>query len=254
MMPKPLIFIATPCFGGMVSQTYLLSVVRLMNYARTTKFDLTLSVLGYDAMISRARSTLVATFLDNPAATHLLFIDADIGFEPQQVGRLLNFDKEFTGALYPLKLIDWEFISKSSIEDGENLRGAALTYVGSFCPDAERKHDGDFATGTYVGGGFQMIRRSAIEKMIAAYPHTRFRRAQTLPKSGSRDETQSPSLFALFDPIIDPKTGDYLSEDYSFCLRWRQIGGEIWIDAASKLTHTGLYDFVGDYAALLHRK
>src|SRR5580693_5876690 len=109
-MSQPLIFVATPCFGGMVSQNYMLSVVRLMSYAKSAGFDVALSMVGYDALISRARSTLVAAFLDNPAATHLLFVDADISFEPEQVARLLRFDKEFTGALYPVKSIDWDLI------------------------------------------------------------------------------------------------------------------------------------------------
>jgi hypothetical protein len=60
---------------------------------------------------------------------------------------------------------------------------------------------------------------------------------------------RSSNLFALFDCIIDPESGAYLSEDYSFCLRWRRIGGEIWIDAASKLNHCGPYEFVGDHAS-----
>jgi hypothetical protein len=248
-MSKPLIFIATPCFGGMVTQTYMLSVVRLMEYARAATFGVTLSMLGYDALISRARSTLAATFLDNPAATHLLFVDADISFEPQQVERLLKCDKEFAGALYPLKFIDWELIPQRCVKRGEKLREAALSYVGKLCPEAERKQEGDFATAIYVGGGFQMIRRAAFEKMITAYPNTRFRHIHTLPKSGVRRNAESSNLYALFDSIIDPETGSYLSEDYSFCLRWRQIGGEIWLDTASKLTHSGPYDFVGDYAS-----
>jgi hypothetical protein len=247
---KPVIFIATPCFGGVVSQNYMLSVIRLMSYAKSAGFDVTLSMLGYDALISRARSTLVAAFLDNPATTHLLFVDADIGFEPQQVERLLQFDKDFAGALYPLKSIDWDFIPKRCVEGGESVRQAALSYVGTFCPEAERKREGDFVTGIYVGGGFQLIRRRALEKMIGAYPETHFSHVHSLPMSGlRRDAVQSPNLYALFDCIIDPDTGAYLSEDYSFCRRWRQIGGEIWIDAASKLTHTGPYEFVGDHVS-----
>jgi hypothetical protein len=251
---RPLILIATPCFGGMVSQNYMLSVIRIMSYAKAAGFDVSLSLLGYDALISRARSTLVAAFLDNPAATHLLFVDADISFEPPQVERLLRFDKDFTGALYPLKSIDWDFIPQRCVERGENVRQAALSYVGTFCPEAERKREGDFVTGVYVGGGFQMIRRNALEKMIAAYPETHFNRVHSMPMTGSRREAGqssnlSSNLFALFDCIIDPETGAYLSEDYSFCLRWRRIGGEIWIDAASKLTHSGPYEFVGDHAS-----
>jgi hypothetical protein len=249
-MSQPLILIATPCFGGMVSQNYMLSVIRLMSYGRSAGFDVSLSMLGNDALISRARSTLVATFLDNPAATHLLFVDADISFAPQQVERLLRFDKDFTGALYPLKSIDWDFIPQRCVEHGESVQQAALSYVGTFCPEAERKREGDFVTGIYIGGGFQMIRRVALERMIAAHPETHFTRVHSLPMSGLRREAvPSANLFALFDCIIDPDTGAYLSEDYSFCRRWRQIGGEIWIDAASKLTHSGPYEFAGDHAS-----
>jgi hypothetical protein len=249
-MSQPLILLATPCFGGLVSQNYMLSVIRLMSYAQSAGFDVSLSMLGYDALISRARSTLVAAFLDNPANTHLLFVDADISFEPEQVERLLKFDKDFSGALYPLKSMDWDLIPQRCVELGENVRQAALSYVGTFCPEGERKQEGDFVTATYAGGGFQLIRRSAVERMIAAYPETHFSCVHNLPKSGLRREVaQSPNLFALFDCIIDSETGAYLSEDYSFCRRWRQIGGEIWIDVASKLTHSGPYEFVGDHAA-----
>jgi hypothetical protein len=249
-MSQPLILIATPCFGGMVSQNYMLSVIRLMSYAKSAGFDISLSMLGYDALISRARSTLVASFLDNPAATHLLFVDADIGFEAQQVERLLRFDKDFAGALYPLKSIDWDFIPQRCVEGGESVQQAALSYVGTFCPPTERRQEGDFVTGTYAGGGFQLIRRGAFEQMIRAYPGTHFTHVHSMPLSGLRREAvPSSNLFALFDCIIDPETGAYLSEDYSFCVRWRKIGGDIWIDAASKLTHSGPYEFVGDHAA-----
>jgi hypothetical protein len=248
-MSQASILVSTPCFGGMVSQNYMLSVIRLMSYAKSAGFDVSLSVVGYDALISRARSSLIAAFLDNPGATHLLFVDADISFEPQQVERLLKFDKDFTGALYPLKSIDWDLIPQRCVERGETVRQAALSYVGTFCPEPERKREGDFATAIYAGGGFQLIRRNVIEQMIGAYPESHFTHVQSFPMSGSRREAvRSSNLFALFDCIIDPQTGAYLSEDYSFCLRWRKIGGEIWLDVASKLTHSGPYEFVGDHA------
>lgn len=248
--PEPVIFVATPCFGGTVTQSYMLSVIKLISYAKSAGFQVTLSLAGYDALISRARSTLVAAFLDDATATHLLFIDADISFEPQQVERLLRFDKDFSGGLYPLKSIDWDLIPQRCVNGGESVRQAALSYVGTFCGAAERKQEKDFVTAIYAGGGFQLIRRAALERMVAAYPETHFSRLHGLPMSGSRhDEVCSSNLFALFDCIIDPETGTYLSEDYSFCLRWRKIGGEIWLDTASKLTHAGPYQFVGDHAA-----
>ncbi|MGA9543562.1 MAG: hypothetical protein WBQ85_08330, partial [Candidatus Sulfotelmatobacter sp.] len=63
-MNRPSILVATPCFGGMVSQNYMLSVIRLMSCAKSAEFDVALTMLGSDALISRARSTLVAAFLD----------------------------------------------------------------------------------------------------------------------------------------------------------------------------------------------
>jgi len=63
-----------------------------------------------------------------------------------------------------------------------------------------------------------LIRRSAIERMIAAYPETHFKSVHSMPMSGTRsDVVQSSNLYALFDCIIDAETGAYLSEDYSFC-------------------------------------
>ena len=246
-MSQPFIQIATPCFGGMVTQAYMLSVMRLMSYSKSAGFDVGLSMVGSDALISRARSTLVAAFLDHPTATHLLFVDADISFEPQQVERLLRFAREFCGALYPVKSIDWQSIPQRCVERGETVRQAGLSYVGTFCPAAERKQIGEFATGIYLGGGFQLIRRDALERMIAAYPETHFSGVHSLPMSGTRsDRLHSANLFALFDCVIEPETGAYLSEDYSFCVRWRRIGGEIWIDLKSRLTHCGPYEFVGE--------
>jgi len=178
----------------------MLSVIRLMNYAKPAGFDVSLTMLGSDALIARARSTLVAAFLDNPEATHLLFVDADISFEPQQFERMLRFDKDFTGALYPLKSMDRDLVPQRCVERGENIRQAALSYVGTFSPDAERKQEGDFVTGLYAGGGFQLIRRGGLERMIAAYPETRFSRVHDLPMSGSRrDVVRSSNLFARFD-------------------------------------------------------
>ena len=45
--------------------------------------------------------------------------------------------------------------------------------------------------------------------------------------------------------MIEPETGIYLSEDYAFCRRWRDLGGEIWLDAQGSLTHSGSCDFTG---------
>jgi len=76
----------------------------------------------------------------------------------------VRFDRDFTGALYPLKSIDWDFIPQRCVERGESVRQAALSYVGTFCPEAERKQEGDLSPGIYAAAVFQMIRRSALRR------------------------------------------------------------------------------------------
>lgn len=240
---RPHIKIATPCYGGLVTQLYMLSVVRLMREGPGLGFDVGLSLLGGDALVSRARATLVADFMDSPEATHLLFVDADISFEPQQVKRLLDADKDFAAAFYPMKLVDWARLPQRVVE-GETLQTAGLSYVGTLCQEAELKVDGRFATATYAGGGFQLVRRAAIRRLFEAHPETRFTATHAYPAPPSA----SPHLYALFESMIDPANGAYISEDYAFCRRWRNLGGEIWLDLESRLTHTGPQSFVGDFA------
>ncbi|CCG39734.1 hypothetical protein [Magnetospirillum molischianum] len=241
---RPHVKIATPCYGGLVTQLYMLSVVRLLREGPDLGFDVSLSLLGGDALVSRARATLVAAFMDAPEATHLLFVDADISFEPDQVRRLLDADKDFCGAFYPVKTVDWSQLPRRCVEGGEPLQTAGLSYVGTLCQGEALRQDGRFATALYAGGGFQMVRRGAVERMFAAYPATRFRSTHTYPAPA----VASPNLYALFESLIDPVNGAYISEDYAFCRRWRDLGGEIWLDLDSRLTHTGPQSFAGDFA------
>jgi hypothetical protein len=227
-----------------VTQAYMLSIIKLMHYAGGAGFDVTLALLGYDSLIPRARSTLVGTFLDNPASTHLLFIDADIGFEPEQVHRLLSFDKDFTAAAYPLKALDWQSLPEHVTRDGEPLEQAGLRYVGKLCTGPELRIDGSFATAVHAGGGFQLIRRSVFERLIEAHPEKRYTNALVFAQDGRN----KVPYYALFDSMIDGQTDTYLSEDYAFCQRWRDIGGEIWVDLESRLTHVGGHDFHGNFA------
>src|SRR6202020_1831594 len=100
-MSKPFVVVATPCYGGLVNQCYMLSVLKLLQRARDGEFDLDIVLLGGDSLITRSRSVLVSRFLDNPRATHLMFVDADIAFEPEQFLRLLRLHKAFAARAPP---------------------------------------------------------------------------------------------------------------------------------------------------------
>ena len=243
-MSRPHIVIATPCFGGVVTHNYMMSVLRLTQWAGTAAITTNVLMLGGDSLISRARSVLVAHFLATAGATHLLFIDSDIAFDVESLQRMLDVDRDFVAGLYPLKTVDWKTLPLHAVK-GEPLPQAGLSYVGQPCTGSELRVEDGFVTGVYAGTGFQLIKRSVFERMIRAYPETKFRAVH----AATNQQAPEDHLYALFDCIIDPDSGAYLSEDYAFCRRWRALGGEIFLDLQSRLTHTGPTDFVGDAAA-----
>jgi hypothetical protein len=199
--------------------------------------------LSGDALISRARNLLVEQFLTHQDATHLLFIDADIGFLPDQVFRLLAADKDIAGAAYPLKAMNGERLAQA-IRQGQNTASALDYVVGYKNPQAIRPENG-FAEADYLGTGFLMIARPVFARFAAQFPETAYHGLH------AREQFAEPDIgrFAYFDVMIDPETRVYLSEDFTFCKRWRAMGGTIWVDLASQLTHVGPTEFHGDLSA-----
>ena len=236
--------VATPCFGGQISVLYATSLLRLEKLLRTFN-GVSLKVLfkDGDALITRARASLVSQFLDDPGATHLLFIDADIGFEPEQVLRLIQCGADMAAAVYPIKRIDWDKV-RATIEAGRaNPAAAALKYVFEVDDPKAVVSRGDFVKVRYAGTGFLMIRRQALERMCARYPQLQFKRDHSIDAA-----VASNNRFALFESMI-AEDGTYLSEDFAFCKRWTDMDGEIWADLKSELTHVGPTAFYGDLSS-----
>jgi|SRR5579871_2305782 hypothetical protein len=241
--PRVNLVIATPCFGGQISALYAASLLKLQKRVRCySDFNLKFLFKDGDALITRARASLVAQFLDDPCATHLLFIDADVGFEPEQVLRLIECGADMCAAVYPIKRIDWARV-KSAIAADRDPAAAALNYVFEVDdPDAVTTRAG-FIKVRYAGTGFLMVRREALQRMCAHYAGLRFKRDHSLDAAQASD-----NRFALFECMI-AEDGTYLSEDFAFCKRWLDIGGEIWADLNSKLQHVGPMTFCGDLSS-----
>ena len=249
MTDRTRLVVATPCFGGLCTTAYTHSLLLLQQACRTSDIDLQWFLGAGDALITRVRADLMTAFLDDAAATHLLYIDADIGFEPAQVMRLLKFDSDVTAAVYPAKALDLEMLRRALAENRRSPEAAALNYVFGFDAGKPIESRDGFAKVRHVGNGFLMIRRAALLKLCEAHTELRYSKVH-LRNDGRVD---SPHRVALFDTMIDRDTGEYLSEDYAFCRRWRDIGGEIWIDMQSKLTHVGTTAYAGDLGAKFDR-
>jgi hypothetical protein len=94
-----------------------------------------------------------------------------------------------------------------------------------------------------------LIRREVLEKMVESFPQLKY----TNDVTGYFNGTNDNFFYAFFDCIIDEKSKRYLSEDYAFCQRWLQLGGDIWVDLLCDLSHCGSYNFRGSFLKTIEK-
>jgi hypothetical protein len=251
--PEPLmtdrihLVVATPCFGGQVSSIYASSIFQLQRAVRSRpEMEFKVLMRDGDALITRARANLMTTFLNDPTATHFLFIDADIGFDPHQVFRLIDSGADMAAGLYPIKRVNWDKAKRFIASNHPSVPSAALDYVLEINDPDHIVVTNGFTRVRYAGTGFLMIQRHVFEKMCR---HPAYAPLQFFREHSHDALAGSPNRFALFECMIDPATGTYLSEDFAFCKRWTDIGGEIWADLESRLDHVGPSVFHGDVSS-----
>ena len=213
------VHICMPCYGGMLTESCFMSYIKWSNACRQLGIDWTMETMTNESLISRARNTLTAKFLNNKDSTHLMFIDADIGWEPWHLLVMLNRDVDVIGGLYPMKSlpVKWCVNGFEGAEEGpDGLQEVSKT-----------------------GTGFLLIKRAVFEK-LNAHPATKpFMNDIGLPVE------LNPYMKTYFDTAV--RENRYYSEDWTFCENWRDLGGKVWVDKRVLLKHTGTYVF--DYQA-----
>lgn len=235
------LFIGTPCYGGMLTVPYFHSILQFQNMAAQKDLFYNIHTLDKESLVTRARNRIVAKFLNMKEFTHLLFIDADIGFDAKTVFRLLESGKEVVSAVYPKKNINWEAVKNRAMKNPSSLDQAGLEYPVTFRDHTHILAERGFAEVKDSPTGFMMIKRVVFEKMIEAYPELEYKNYK-LEKNGIE---QTETQYAFFECMIDPSDRRYLSEDYTFCRRWQNLGGKIFADLESPLAHYGSYAFKG---------
>ena len=209
------VHIAMPCYGGMLTESTFMSFIKWANTARQLNIDWTLETMVNESLISRARNTLTAKFLDMPDATHLFFVDADIGWEPWHLLVLLNRDVDVIGGLYPMKTmpIKWVVNGFEGAEEG---------------PDGLQEV-------SKAGTGFLLMKKHVFEKLKTHPAVKQYKNDIGL------DPKYDAHLKTYFDTAV--RQNRYYSEDWTFCENWRDIGGRIWMDKRVLLRHSGSYVF-----------
>ena len=251
-------FVATPCYGGQLNEPYFRSVIKLMTFFNHHQIPLAFGTIANESLVTRARNVLLAYFL-NSDYTHLLFIDADIEFQTEDVLKLYAHDKDVVVGAYPKKGVAWDKI-KSNLADSSNkdkvftdreIAAMGSDYAINFkFVNKELKQiavENGLIKLHDAGTGFMMIRRDAILKMIKAYPEFKYNNDVNISDPNMKDH-----FYAMFDTMIDPVDRRYLSEDYTFCRRWQEIGGDIWLDPSISLNHYGHFCFQGNPSAIIN--
>lgn len=236
------IYVATPCYGCLLNIGYLQSLLALQTACLQRGVSCFVDFIGNESLVQRARNILAARFLQSKAgSTHLVFIDADIAFDPATVFRLLDFDKDVVTAIYPKKNVDWNGVEAALDKGLQNPRSSGLDFniniVGS-----RVEVEGGFAKVLDSATGFMMIKRDALHSVAERYKDT----LHCVNDIQGGGDNRVERYVAMFDCMIDPDSRRYLSEDYAFCRRWQQMGGEIWADVITPLCHIGNYLYDGD--------
>lgn len=212
-------------YGGVCHDAYLLGVFDLQQECAKRGIQLGLHTVRNESLIPRGRNRVFHDFLAGDSS-HLIFVDADIGFTGRDALRLVAHSQAnpdaLVGATYAKKnrhRYDPAFVP---LQHGVVVTDMELVEV--MC----------------LAGGFVCISRDIAQRMAGAYRDLWYR-------DGATGEQRVLDIFGCY---TDAETRQYWSEDYAFCLRWRQIGGKVLLDPNIQLTHNGTSVFEGDPRAV----
>ena len=252
----PTIFIATPMFGGSCNYMYMISLINLLTKLSQNGIPAMFEIAANESLITKARNILVEGFLKSQA-THLLFLDADLGFQADDVMRMILADKDIIGGQYAKKKINWDVV-KSVVQNRPDIPSAAINAV---VAESTFKPIGDSLTFNInepvevesIATGLMLVKREVFEKMAAEMPEIEVVSggSETMdPKTMTRVADAHRLAHAFFDVSIDPVTRAYTSEDFTFCKRWRSLGGQVYLAPWTKTVHVGTYEYVCDLGAV----
>jgi hypothetical protein len=239
---------ATPTHSHSVFTNFHISVVKLIYAAQRHGLSIDFLCADGESLITRARNNIVASFLAEPAWTHLIWIDADIGFEPDALFRLLLSDHDVAAGVYPRKLEHWPAGGPPAGMAAEHFRDTYALYPVNTAETSQGNVELEILPDGFMKldeatTGFMCIKRTVFERMMTAYPDLQY-----LSDTPGRPDAVT---YRFFDVSVHPETKRYLSEDFTFCRLWQAIGGEIHVDATSNLSHQGYKRYGGDFGETL---
>ncbi|UMB70749.1 ANP1/MMN9/VAN1 family protein [Mycobacterium paraterrae] len=230
----PRVFIATPMYGGMASAAYAMSLAHAPGIFFRSGVGLNFSCAVNDSLVTRARNYLTHQFL-NSTATHLMWIDADIGFDPTDIIKMVQADKDIVCGIYPKKEINWNAVARAASAGvpPERLPEHERSLVVNLVDNSQDRVTADgLIEIANAGTGFMLIKRNVFEVLAPDAPSY---------VDGSTPGIEIKEFYAV---SIDRDSGNsLLSEDYHFCKLARDRGFAIYAASWVRLNHTGTYIF-----------
>lgn len=252
----PKLFIATPMFGGQANYMYMISLINLLTKLGQSGIPSMFEIAANESLITKARNILVEGFLKSDA-THMLFIDADLGFDADDVIKMIKSDKDLIGGQYAKKKINWDVV-KRVVQGVPDIPGP---HINAVVAESTFRPIGDQMTFDInqpvevesIATGMMLIKREVFATMAEKMPDIQVISggSETMdPKTMTRITDPHRTAHAFFDVSIDPVSKAYTSEDFTFCQRWRKCGGQVFLAPWTRTVHVGTYEYVCDLGAV----
>jgi hypothetical protein len=213
------ILIGLPCYGGVVSDKTTNALFKLGKQFVRNNIDHGILTLANESLISRGRSRIANFFINNTEFEYLFFLDSDVGFEADDVLKLLNYNKEMVCGAYPMKTIPLKW---------------------NFTLTQPQQREGDLVAIDKIGIGFSLIHRNVFIRIAKQYPELKY-----IPTNESTTHNPTEQEFNnSYHYFHEMRQGDiYLPEDLSFFTRARNVGMQAWMDTSINLCHVGSHVF-----------
>jgi hypothetical protein len=228
----PTVFIATPMYGGMAAGIYTMSMVQLSAILLRNRVDSLYAITVSESLVPNARNVLTHQFLESQA-THLMWIDSDIGFNALDIVSMLLADRDIVCGIYPKKEVDWARVARA-VEAGvppeelSNHAGSfAIKLLDGSAPGEDADSDGLFEIEA-GGTGFMLIKRGVFD---------------ALSEDASDYLPDRIVIKEFYATTIEAGTGNLITEDYHFCRQARSHGFKIYAAPWARLSHAGTYVF-----------
>ena len=232
-------------YGGMCHVEFAMSLMSLVMKMRDEDIEASIQPITFESLISRGRNAAVAYALKGDYS-HLLFIDSDISFDPDDAIRLLKSGKDVCVGAYPKKYLSetkmQHIISNRKYEDW------AMNST-DFSTELTKKALAEILEGqksvetNYAATGFMSIKAEVFHSMIEKFPDLKYIN-DIDGYMGAGDH-----FYDFFKAGVNPVSKKYESEDYGFCQLWRSLGGNITILPDITLSHIGKYAFKGNVSS-----